>query len=108
MIFKSQKNKYLSAIIFGVIAFLTGLMFIILFIINAIVERIGEADQSLLFWYLPVLIIGIVASNTRCRVFYMGIYKSAKKRKNFREGNQLLKFAGVTNSLQKFISLQPG
>jgi len=26
---------------------------------GAVLERLGEADQSLLFWYLPLLLFGI-------------------------------------------------
>jgi uncharacterized membrane protein len=86
MIFKFQKNKYLFAVIFGVIAFLTGLMFIILFIVKAIVERIGEADQSLLFWYLPVLIIGIIAAIPGAGFFIWGFINLRRKEKTFWKG----------------------
>jgi cytochrome oxidase assembly protein ShyY1 len=31
-----------------------------MYVLEAIVARIGEADQSLLFWYLPILFIGLI------------------------------------------------
>ena len=86
MIFKFQKNKYLFAVIFGVIAFLTGLMFIILFIVKAIVERIGEADQSLLFWYLPLLLIGIAGVKLGAGFFIWGFINLRRKEKTFGKG----------------------
>ena len=86
MIFKFQKNKYLCAMIFGVIAFITGLMFIILFIVKAIVERIGEADQSLLFWYLPVLIIGIIVAIPGAGFFIWGFKNLRRKEETFGKG----------------------
>jgi len=31
-----------------------------MYVLEAIVARIGEPDQSLLFWYLPVLFMGTI------------------------------------------------
>lgn len=39
---------------------LTGVACIGMYIFGAIISRIGEPDQSLLFWYLPILFIGIL------------------------------------------------
>ena len=38
---------------------LVGAGFVILYVMEGIVMRIGDPDQSLLFWYLPVLFLGI-------------------------------------------------
>lgn len=45
----------------GLLLSFTGAGFIMLYVTEGIIARIGEADQSLLFWYLPILFIGIVA-----------------------------------------------
>lgn len=31
-----------------------------MYILEAIVARIGQPDQSLLFWYLPILFMGMI------------------------------------------------
>lgn len=60
MLFRSDKTKYTFALIFGIISLLIGLVFTISYIVEAVVERWGEPDQSLIFWYLPILFIGII------------------------------------------------
>lgn len=50
-----------SCIIAGIMLFLLGAGFIGLYVLEAVIMRLGEADQSLLFWYLPILFIGIAA-----------------------------------------------
>jgi hypothetical protein len=37
---------------------LLGVVFIGMYIWEAVVSRIGDYDQSLIFWYLPILFIG--------------------------------------------------
>ena len=61
MQFKSLKTKYTIALFFGIITCLIGLFLIYEYVVNAVIDRIGESDQSLLFWYLPFLILGIAA-----------------------------------------------
>lgn len=57
-----NSNKILScgALAFGILAFVMGSIFVLMYISQAIIARLGEPDQSLLFWYLPFLFIGIV------------------------------------------------
>lgn len=43
----------------GVLFMLAGATFCVMYVLEAIIKRLGEADQSLLFWYLPILFIGI-------------------------------------------------
>ena len=43
----------------GLLLSLLGGSFIVMYVTEGIVARIGEADQSLLFWYLPILFMGI-------------------------------------------------
>ena len=49
------------ALISGIVLIIIGAVLITGYIIEAYVERIGEPDQSLLFWYLPLLIVGLIA-----------------------------------------------
>ena len=56
----SKKLLSCGALAFGILAFVTGLVFVVMYISQAIVARLGESDQSLLFWYLPFLFIGII------------------------------------------------
>ncbi len=60
MLFKSDKTKYRLAVVFGIISLLIGVLLTITYIMKAVIERLGEPDQSLLFWYLPILFIGII------------------------------------------------
>ena len=43
----------------GSLLSLAGIGFIVLYVKEAVADRYGEADQSLVFWYLPVLFIGM-------------------------------------------------
>jgi hypothetical protein len=45
----------------GILTAILGVTFVAMYILDAIVARAGEPDQSLLFWYLPVLFLGIIA-----------------------------------------------
>lgn len=38
---------------------LAGVTFCAMYVVEAFIKRIGEADQSLLFWYLPILFMGL-------------------------------------------------
>ncbi len=61
MLFKSDKTNYKLALIFGTLSSMVGILLTISYILNAIIDRIDEPDQSLLFWYLPILLIGLAA-----------------------------------------------
>jgi len=43
----------------GYLLSLAGIVFVVMYIKEAVIDRFGEGDQSLLFWYLPVLFIGM-------------------------------------------------
>ncbi len=49
------------SIVVGAILVLIGLFLAGSYVFSAVIERIGEPDQSLLFWYLPLLLVGIMA-----------------------------------------------
>ncbi len=51
--------NYLS-ILFGGLLALVGAGFVVMYVWEAIFARIGEPDQSLIFWYLPVLFLGVI------------------------------------------------
>ena len=44
----------------GGVLTLVGSTFVFMYFWEAIILRIGEADQSLIFWYSPILILGFV------------------------------------------------
>jgi hypothetical protein len=54
------------------IAFL-GIIFVAMYIMEGIIKRIGEPDQSLLFWYLPILFIGIICIIIGISLFVWGL-----------------------------------
>jgi len=43
----------------GILVALTGAVLIYAYVMNAVIARLGEPDQSLLFWYFPFLVIGL-------------------------------------------------
>ena len=46
----------------GSVAILVGVAMIGGYVLEAVIRRVGEPDQSLLFWYLPLLFIGIMCT----------------------------------------------
>ena len=48
-----------GALIVSTLFILTGIGFTGMYVLEAIIKRLGEADQSLVFWYLPFFFIGI-------------------------------------------------
>lgn len=42
----------------GILSFI-GLAFVSMYFWEAIVSKIGDPDQSLVFWYLPILFLGV-------------------------------------------------
>jgi len=61
---KSKKTWPSVALISGIVLIIIGALLITSYIIEAYIERIGEPDQSLLFWYLPLLMFGLIAFGT--------------------------------------------
>jgi hypothetical protein len=50
---------YLSVLLGGLIAFV-GASFVVMYFWHAIIARMGDSDQSLMFWYLPILFLGLI------------------------------------------------
>lgn len=61
-----------GVLVAGSLAAVTGVIFIVMYIVEAIVARLGEPDQSLLFWYLPVLFVGVIGVGTGLRMVTWG------------------------------------
>ncbi len=57
----ARKMLFLLVLVVSGFLFVTGAMFVVLYFWKGVVARIGQADQSLLFWYLPVLFMGLIA-----------------------------------------------
>jgi hypothetical protein len=57
---KSSKMWSYGALAFGGLMVIGGILFIVLYVVEAVIARRGEPDQSLLFWYLPVLFLGLI------------------------------------------------
>ena len=49
----------MSVLIGGLIT-LVGASFVVMYFWEAIIKRIGDPDQSLIFWYLPILFLGLI------------------------------------------------
>jgi len=45
----------------GSVMALLGMWLVGAYFMSAVLDRVGEPDQSLLFWYLPLLFVGIMA-----------------------------------------------
>jgi len=56
-----SQNKLLpcGALVVGSLIVFIGTVFVLIYVLEAVIARVGEADQSLLFWYLPILFIGL-------------------------------------------------
>ena len=78
-------NKILPylAIVFGTLIAITGAAFVALYVLEAVVARTGEPDQSLLFWYLPFLFAGVIGVATGIGVSVLGFRHLKKIRHPF-------------------------
>jgi len=73
-----RKTIAFTALFFGVLTTLTGFVFAGMYIFEAVIARMGEADQSLLFWYLPILFIGIFGVAVGLGIIAWGISQLKK------------------------------
>ena len=73
----SPLRKIVCAIfmLLSALMFIVGITLIIMYVNSAIVERLGEGDQSLLFWYLPLMLFGII-----CTIAGMNLYKMTRRK----------------------------
>lgn len=68
-------------ILVGGFSVVSGFAFVFMYVWGAIISRIGEPDQSLLFWYLPVLFLGLGACGGGVFLLSSGL-KNIKAMKN--------------------------
>lgn len=80
MRFKSFTIKYRLALLLGIASGLTGLLLIAAYVIKAVLERAGEPDQSLLFWYFPLVLLGVAALKLGAAFSIWGFINLRKKR----------------------------
>ncbi len=67
----------------GIILSIFGVILIITYAMDAYVDRSGEPDQSLLFWYLPILFLGIAALGLGLSAAIWGLFNLRKEEKNY-------------------------
>jgi len=68
-------------VVLGCLFTASGAGLVLMYVWEAVVSRMGEADQSLLFWYLPILFIGLIVGKGGLFLFNRGI-NQLKIRKN--------------------------
>ena len=78
---KSNNVLPCSALVLGILIALAGIVFAFLYVSEAIFARLGESDQSLLFWYLPILFIGIAGTVLGAGIGIWGAIRLRKIRK---------------------------
>jgi len=76
-----RKTLFRATSVFGILIGLAGIAFVGIYILEAIVRRAGEPDQSLLFWYLPILFTGVFGMILGFGFSAMGIYKLRRIRR---------------------------
>ena len=70
----STKRRLWSIVglVVGAILVLAGLFLVGAYVFSAVIDRLGEPDQSLLFWALPVLFMGIMAAGAGALFVILG------------------------------------
>lgn len=63
---------WLSVFVGGLLAAL-GVVFAVTYLWEAIISRLGEPDQSPVFWYLPILFLGLIACAEGLKLLLRGI-----------------------------------
>jgi hypothetical protein len=56
---ETQKVWAVVALLLGGVAAIVGTGLVAAYFLEAVLARLGEPDQSLLFWYLPILFSGL-------------------------------------------------
>ncbi|NOZ93293.1 MAG: hypothetical protein GXP47_00965 [Acidobacteria bacterium] len=75
-----KKIRARAIVATGGLAVLAGLALVTVYIVEAIVARLGQPDQSLLFWYLPFALLGIGAIAVGSGLGIWGIHELRKGR----------------------------
>jgi hypothetical protein len=82
-----KKNLSYGLVVSGGLLTIMGLAFVGMYIVEAIVVRAGEPDQSLLFWYLPILFLGLMGMMIGLGVGAWGVWRLRKIRRQMTGGN---------------------
>ena len=61
-----------GALILGGVMTGLGAAFVVMYVLEAVFARWGEPDQSLLFWYLPLLFLGLIAMTVGAGIGFWG------------------------------------
>ena len=69
------KVLYFLLILLSLLLAFIGLGFIAMYIWEGIILRLGEPDQSLIFWYLPLLFIGLLGFASGIALFIFAYQK---------------------------------
>lgn len=59
---RRTRGWLIVALVFGSLSLLAGLTLVGMYVFSAIIEPLGEPDQSLLFWLMPFLLVGVGAT----------------------------------------------
>lgn len=68
-----------ALIAIGAVMGLAGAGFIAMYARSAIIDRLGELDQSLLYWYLPILFIGIGLASAGVSALRSGLRRKRER-----------------------------
>ena len=75
-------------LIISILLVFIGTGFTIMYFYEGIIARIGEPDQSLMFWYLPILFIGVFCLISGIILFIFS-YKTLKRRGGLESDTQI-------------------
>ena len=76
-----KKMLSYGLVVSGDLIALLGMTFVAMYVFEAIVARVGEPDQSLLFWYLPILSLGLMGMVIGLGVGAWGFWRLRKIRR---------------------------
>lgn len=69
----------LAALMGGVLSVFIGVYSIGLYVSEAVLARMGDPDQSLMFWYLPFLLFGVMVLALGGGLVYVGLRNLGEK-----------------------------
>ena len=59
-----------------------------MYVIEAVIRRLGEPDQSLLFWYLPILLAGLICLLIGIAATFVGFTRLRKSAESLDDTDQ--------------------